>query len=110
MTGAIDTLVCLHCGVRSCGEHPTPADCICALREVLANYEMRMESMKLRIPKKRFVLVDGARMPLSRAAAQLGISRDALRMQLVRSLGSERWDAVDVRKLLGGAAGKGRAA
>ena len=100
----VDDRVCTSCGVRQCGEHNSPADCIRALREVIAILEFRIEGMVEdgaqhgRVTRKnnRFVTVDQKRMCLSDAARYLGISLSTLRKRIARRIGSID-DEVDLR-------------
>ncbi len=85
----MDERVCPHCGVRDCGPHDTPDECIAALREVIAMLEFRIERLVQRSHTERsFVFYRGVRMSLASAARELGISPKVLYLRIRRRTGS----------------------
>ncbi len=113
--------LCARCGLP--GPHATPADCIDALRDALADLEFRIDSRRSSKPcasaahaggrqtqipvrpptstwfDKRMVLLDGERLSLADAARRLGISPNALHSRIEHRTGDPHYGCVDLREI-----------
>ncbi|MGE5647384.1 MAG: hypothetical protein ACM336_16500 [Acidobacteriota bacterium] len=111
--------MCARCGLP--GPHATPAECIDALRDRIADLEFRIDSRRSSKPcasaaraggrqaqipvrpptstwfDRRMVMLDRERLSLTDAARRLGISPDALHFRLLNRTGTADYRDVDVR-------------